>query len=231
MIIDGATFKLPVDEYFPKGHRKRAIVLHHTVGGSVASTVNWWKKDADPKTGKKNRVGTAFLVARDGTIFQVFPAEAWAIHLFRSRPSPDYMILEQETIGIEMASEGALVEKNGSIYAYAGQNYLGPKQVLLDKGVIVKLDTPWRGVGWFDDYDEKQSTAVIELVLFLCQKFGIPQLLPREADGPVGNAATYLHYEGVLHHAMVRPDKTDVHPKFPWLKLGQALGDPAWVGG
>jgi hypothetical protein len=45
---------------------KTLVVLHHTVGGSALSSIRWWRDD--PRV-----VGTAYVIERDGTIYQTFP--------------------------------------------------------------------------------------------------------------------------------------------------------------
>ncbi len=40
-------------------------MLHHTAGGSARSTFNYWN-------GNATRIATAYIVERDGTIFEVF---------------------------------------------------------------------------------------------------------------------------------------------------------------
>ena len=36
----------------------------------------------------------------------------------------------------------------------------------------------------------------------------------------------WLAFKGVVSHAMLRPDKTDTHPGFPYDRLAYALGCP-----
>src|SRR3990167_7270156 len=90
------TLRLPHGQYYSRGHKKRAVVLHHTVGGSAESSFRWWVQD--PRV-----VGTAYLIERDGTIYEVFPPECWAGHL-----GIKDIEAEKETVCIELASEAAL---------------------------------------------------------------------------------------------------------------------------
>lgn len=66
--------RLPVDQYFNETPKKDLIVLHHTVGGSAKSTFDYWRTDPE-------HIGTAYIVERDGTIYEVFSPECWAYHL------------------------------------------------------------------------------------------------------------------------------------------------------
>src|SRR5213082_1851366 len=98
--------RLPPGEYFNAPQAKDLIVLHHTVGGSAKSTFDYWRTDPQ-------HIGTAYIVERDGTIFEVFPPECWAYHLGLKTTSS----VDKRSIGIEIAYEGALLERGGKYYA------------------------------------------------------------------------------------------------------------------
>jgi len=202
----------------PEGS-KNLIVLHHTVGGSARSSIKWWRQD--PRV-----VGTAYVIERDGTIFGVFPPECWAWHVgVKDRH------IEQRSIGIELASEGGLVEEGGNLWAFGAAHagrLLGEAATLLAEGRVVKLEKPYRGFTWFDAYEPAQVASALALTTYLLERFHIPALLPREAPEPVGDARLYMAFSGVLHHAMLRKDKSDLNPSFPYAKFGLAIGDPQW---
>ncbi len=209
------SLRLPPGQYYSRAQLKTAICLHHTVGGSAASSFAWWLQD--PRV-----VGTAYLVERDGTVLEVFPPECWAGHLACHDPA-----LERSSIGIELASEGALTERDGNLWAFDGKRLLGDTTSLLAQGRVVRLERPWRGYHqWFDAYDEAQVAATIELVAHLVETFALERRLPDEAAWPAGDPRPYVGYRGVFHHACVRADKSDLHPLFPWHRLASALGVP-----
>jgi hypothetical protein len=194
------------------------------VGGSALSSIDWWRQDP-------GRVGTAYIVERDGTVYEVFPADAWAVHLFRLNALPAgltssvALAMERRTIGIELASEGALEEKAGDLWAFGtgtGKK-LGRADALLAAGKVVRFPTPWRDVTYFDAYDELQVAATIALAVELCDRFAIPRAL--HPSWPTGEAHPdrWSEFRGVLTHAMLRPDKTDVHLGFPFERLKLAL--------
>lgn len=210
------SLRLEPDQYKPDVEEKSLIVLHHTVGGTAESTYKWWVDDRRP-------IGTAYIVARDGRVFEVFPPKQWAWHLgIKSEET------ERRSIGIELASEGALRSKGraGSkvLQAFDGQRRLGLATTLLAEGRVVRLERPWRSYRWFDAYDEKQVTSTIKLVAHLCEMYGVARELPPTLDlvGPA-DLRKWIGWEGVLHHAMLRRSKTDLHPGFPWERLRYAL--------
>ena len=49
------TLRLDSEQYYRTNHKKDLIVLHHTAGGSAASTVSWWNSN-------KSRIATAYII-------------------------------------------------------------------------------------------------------------------------------------------------------------------------
>ena len=222
MVID-RSYRLKEDEFLKEKFPKDLIVLHHTVGGSATSTMKWW--NMDPRD-----VATAYVVARDGKVHEVFDPKYWAWHLgIKSSRT------EKRSIGIEIASEGALTPRseNGklALYAFAGQaaeKRLGTAADLLRTHKVVHLSETFRGWEWFDVYDEPQIDSCIELCNYLCDLFDIPHRFPLEAQLDIPDLRKWFDFKGILHHAMIRKDKSDLHPLFPYAKFGRGIGDLAW---
>lgn len=218
---------LTLDQYYEAPRVKSLICLHHTVGGSATSTYGYWQ-------GTPERVGTAYQIERDGTIYEHFPATAYA-YQFGLRASvltkglvsqDDNLAIERRAIGIELSSEGALIERDGKLYAFPWredrhQKLLGPVDTLVNEGRVVYYGNGWRGWKWFDAYDQPQIEAALALIEYLCARHNIPRQAPpmAEAFGPA-DVERWIDYQGIIHHAMLRPDKSDLHPAFPWTLLG-----------
>jgi N-acetyl-anhydromuramyl-L-alanine amidase AmpD len=185
------------------------LIIHHTVGGSARSTFRWWLTDPKP-------IGTAYIVARNGTIHEVFPPDRWAYHLGYSRRRD-----EKRSIGIELAVEGALLKRGGELYCFDRVS-----ERTRYRGQVYDLGRTWRGYRYFAAYPAAQIRAVIELIGDLLLRFAIPPVVPRNVRTGVAPRFREQHRlrEGVLGHAHVRPDKTDVHPGFPWNRLVNELG-------
>ncbi|MEE9598565.1 MAG: N-acetylmuramoyl-L-alanine amidase, partial [Acidiferrobacterales bacterium] len=184
------SLRLRDEQFYLEAQSKSLIVLHHTVGGSAASTVRWWNADA-------RRIATSYIVERDGTIFKTFPPQCWAWHLgVKDRG------LEKRSIGIELASEGGLELREDALYAF-GTRRLGLARGLAEIGRVVQVKDGWRGFQWFDAYEPAQQTATIELVCWLCEKFDILPRVPDLADlyAPA-DLRRWYGWEGVIHHAM-----------------------------
>lgn len=199
---------LKPDQYYPEKNTKNLIVLHHTVGGSAKSTYDYWQEDP-------NHIATAFIVERDGTIYQTFDPNCWAHHV--GSKDPRNTELNKRSIGIEIASEGALIKNKEMLYCFG----VISQRTSWNKP-FVDLGRKWRDFQYFDVYDEPQLTSVIELVKYLREKFSIQNRFP---DNIIPNLSNYnydpkyLNHVGICGHAHLRADKSDVHPLFPWEKL------------
>ncbi|MCI0561524.1 MAG: N-acetylmuramoyl-L-alanine amidase, partial [Nitrososphaera sp.] len=196
--LDTTSFRLPPEEIYQTEFPKKQIYIHHTVGGSAKSTFNWWKMDRT-QSGGVLKVGTAYLIERNGTIYEVFDPRFWCHHLGLKISANAR--LNQQSIGIELCSEGALTKKeDGKLYAFDGARQQHDKSV--------ELPAEWRGYKYFDAYEDIQLEACFWLVGYLCNRFNIPRLVVPGPDRFVMNSL-HLDFPGVLGHCNVRSDKTD----------------------
>jgi N-acetyl-anhydromuramyl-L-alanine amidase AmpD len=231
------------DQYYTEEVEKTQIYLHHTVGGSARSTIGWWNTS-------NIHVGTSYLVDRDGSIYEVFAPEYWAYHLgLRTNFNK---ASNMKSIGIELCSEGALRDggalnqilvnsgdsarmREDILYAFdifPNSNLKSSKwfrkakplyHLLDDKSLFSKVDKEWRGFTYFDAYDEAQMDGLFWLLQYLCDKFNIPRKF-LSGDMSRFDISLAVDFKGILSHANVRADKTDVHQKFDWINTQRALG-------
>jgi N-acetyl-anhydromuramyl-L-alanine amidase AmpD len=246
LAIDSTTLRLPPHKYLRDVTRKVQLYLHHTVGGSAESTVAYW-------TSHRDRIGTSYIVARDGTVYEVFDPHYWAFHLGLTDATVNHQA-NAWSIGIELASEGALrsgEELNIRLARASESSRFDPTLLYAfdidpkpqdppsswfrratplyhltgqDRDKFVELSEPFRGYRFFDAYDPLQTAAVIELVVYLCKQFpSIPKRLLSESSRTVFDRDLVAKFRGILGHCNVRSDKSDVHPKFPWAQLEMRL--------
>jgi N-acetyl-anhydromuramyl-L-alanine amidase AmpD len=207
MLETNGTMRLPAGEFFAEKHPKSLIVLHHTVGGSAKSTFDYWKTDPQ-------HIGTAFLIERDGTIYETFPPEHWAYHLGLKGALGD---CDRRSIGIELASEGPLLLRGDTFYKFDRAS-----ESTIYRGKVYDHGAPWRGDRrYFAAYTEPQLFACFRVVKDLLDRFEIPRFMPANY---VDDNPAYRVFKGVISHSHVRADKTDVHPGFDWEGLMQYAG-------
>lgn len=203
LVVDRSLRLVPAGGYVQEAYPKDLIVLHHTAGGSARSTFDWWQQT-------KERIATAYIVERDGTILEVFDPRHWAWHLGLKIPGSP---VDKRSIGIEIASEGGLTEKDGALFKF-GKHRVNKKDAY-DHG------TKWRGYRYFMRYTTEQIEAVALLTDHLCATFHIPRRTPKnhfDFDKALWD------YKGIVGHQHVRADKSDVHPGFDWDRLKKRCG-------
>jgi hypothetical protein len=155
----------PEDQYIQQKIKKIQLVGHHSVGGSVDSSISSWLSNNE-------RVATAFFVERDGTGYQLFDYNMWASHLYvaerANRIDMKYkkkgQLYDQISIGIELANYGPAIPRNGRFYNI----YNGP---IPEKNVI-KLD--YRGYQYWEKYTQVQIDKYEQIILEIANQ--IPEI-------------------------------------------------------
>lgn len=203
---------LPPEQYFSGRFPKRNIVLHHTVSSTARSAIAWWRQTHD-------RVGTAYVIDKAGTIFEVFPPECWAHHL--GLVERRNTLLNQQSIGIELVNEGQLRPREGGGMEW---NFVGPgaRPARYTGEQAVQTAHPWRGYDLWAPYSEAQHLAVFELVDMLCSQFNIPRSVCPHIDYERMVNAKY----GIYAHCNIRRDKFDLSPAFDIQRLIRHLNPP-----
>lgn len=193
-------FRLPEGQYNTGKHKKSGICVHHTVGGTAESTFHWWNSNT-------SKVGTAYIIDRDGTLLEVFDPEYWAWQFgLKIWGNADRYAFERRFIGIELASEGGIIEKDGKFYCY---DRISPRtEKSADE--IFDAGKDYRSYRYFDRYEPAQIETLTELVNHLCDRFDIPhRMLHRPMDY---YGEEIKDFEGIIGHVNVRKDKTDPCP-------------------
>jgi hypothetical protein len=204
------SLRLPAEEFFPAPQTKSGICLHHTVGGTASSSIHHWKSD-------NSHVGTAYMIGRDGTIFEIFDPKNWAFEFgLRGWPDAERFAFERRFIGIEIASEGGLIENDGKLYCFGTVS----NRTWFSRDRAFDFGSSFRGFRYFAEYTDEQIASVIELVNHLCERFVIQRKVPAEFLKFYGRELK--DFEGVIGHTHVRPDKTD---PIPDLSFWQAVTD------
>lgn len=193
------SMRLPQGEFFNVRAEKSGICIHHTVGGSASSTFNWWNNDG-------SMVGTAYLIDRNGIPYEVFDPEYWAWQFGLPWAYDKKIAFEKRFIGIELASEGALLEENGKYYCFdrISPRTEKPAEEVYNAGMV------YRGYQYFDRYEPEQIATLIELINDLCDRFDIPRKMKSDPLNYYGEEVE--NFEGIIGHVMVRKDKTDPAP-------------------
>jgi N-acetylmuramoyl-L-alanine amidase len=186
---------------------KKRIVLHHTAG--------YLKGDIDTLTKPGNPVSVPFVIARDGTIYNLWASKYWSYHL-----GPGAMggntAMSQTSIGIELSNIGYL-DKNGA-------NLVTPYNAAdvycrLDETAYYTEVAPYRTRSYFATCTGHQYVSLIKLIRFLTARYDIPRQFvdPGQRFDAIASISSF---SGIASHVNFRPSgKWDIGPAFDWERV------------
>ncbi len=185
------------------------IFWHHTAGTSADGALSWWNQTPD-------KVGTAYVIDRDGTIIEAFDPIKWA---YAQGVKGDDDFVDKNSIGIELVAVGQVYKEGVEFVFYPlFPNKAGRK--VIPTADVVTLDKPWRGFLYYQKYTDKQIESLIWLTKKLMVDFKIPLQANFknffEFNKDVIDAK--IHTPGIWGHTTVRQDKNDVVPYPEFLK-------------
>jgi N-acetyl-anhydromuramyl-L-alanine amidase AmpD len=191
--------------FIDKKLKKTKVVLHFTCGVLTG----------DIFTLTESTVSTAFVLARDGTAYQLFNPELSAHHLGVGQ---GYKNSEASfsSVAIEISNLGPLKLKGNTLVDIYGSDYC----TLADVALYDKVS--YRGYEYYCSYTDAQYETLARLVPDICDRFTIPKtLLPEGKLYETDPAATQGKRIGVVAHVNFRKDKCDLAPNFKWEKIIQ----------
>ena len=208
--------KLPFMEsqYMNVETNKTQIVLHHTVSGDNPKGVaEYWE-------GTPDRVGTAMIISKDGTPYQIFSSKFWAGHLGLKKATFDSLglsplPLDKTSIGIELCNWGGLIYKNGKYYNYY-QNEVKNVE-------IVEYKDKFRDYQFYEKYSDAQIQTVKELIEYWNQRYSIPMEYMGDENVFSLSKDALSGKPGIFGHCSYRLDKSDIHPQKEMIDMLKSL--------
>ena len=152
---------LPENQYYKEICDKTQIVLHHTVSNpiSVKGDKDYWMSDI-------SKIATYAIIDYNGIVNRMFPSDMWAHHLgvkainLKALNFKDYstrnILLNQNSIGIEIDNWGGLVKKEGLYYNCYGTP--------ISKDLEV-VECHWRGYKYYQKYSDAQINTLKEIFI------------------------------------------------------------------
>lgn len=201
---------IPAQSYRQVVFPKTSLVLHFTAGGTALGALDHWTKAKTP-------VSTAWVVDRDGTIFQAFEDHYWSFHLGLKGKMYDEGRQDSRAVGVELANWGPLkVGKDGHLKSWPN-NWTNRYCNIEETDKYIKLDKPWRGIQYFATFPEAQMISLAKLVGDVLGRYEIPfNLVPKERRLDLLKPEEILDFKGILTHSNYREDKWDIGPAFDW---------------
>lgn len=186
---------LPVSQYYRAAYTKKQIVLHGTNSdSSPKEIVSYWHSNPE-------KFGAAFLIDRDGTIFQTFESHYWIHHI--GLRGENFISLDQHSIAIDLCNLGPLKQKDGLFYSHLNS--------LVDIDDVIDYGSNFRGSRYYQSYSSEQLQSLKELLLKLCNTHEIPKQIATESWDI--SLAALDGKSGIYTGVNFRKDVTDCHPQ------------------
>ncbi len=203
--------------YYLAEHPKEKIVIHHTAGHLQGDLRSLTRKDY--------HVSVPFVIARDGTIYQLHHSKYWSYHLGKGTLGGNGT-QSKKGIGIELSNYGYLKPKGQHLETYHSRiKKQDGSFTRIDKyceraetGLYVKLDKPYRKYNYYASFTEAQYTSLIRLLRYLTKQYNIPvDFLPDSIR--YQTTQKVVNFKGITSHVNFRKDKFDIGPAFDWEKV------------
>jgi len=187
---------------------KERIVVHFTAG--------YLKGDMAALTRKDNHVSVPFVIARDGTIYQLFSSKYWSYHLGKGAAGGNSE-MSKSSIGIELSNVAYLTAKGDNLL----DPYGAPYCAAADTDAYTKLDKPYRKYTRYATFPQAQYDSLIKLLRYVGATYKIPMnFLPEEKRYDV--YADVAKFKGITTHVNYQPEsygKWDFGPAFDWKRV------------
>ena len=207
-------------QYLSSIHEKISAFLHHTVGTTAMGAWRWWNSTPD-------RVGTPYIIDRDGTIYECFNPKYWAFHL-GVRGDDNWH--EKHSINVELVSAGPLRFVDGEYRFYP----LWPNKIrftVINPSEVYTFTKPWKGHEHWHLYTDDQLESLKWLLGRSTLDF--PSLVfANDVDSIFEFNQSVLdnHSPGLWTHNTVRKDKSDPFPYPPLIKALKELQKELYNG-
>ena len=200
--------------YYAESQPKSRIVVHYTAG--------YLKGDMAALSKKDNHVSVPFVVARDGTIYQLFSSKYWSYHLGKGAAGGNSE-MSKSSVAIELSNLGYLKAKGNNLVTYFGDSDV--YCTLDQKEYYQQLKTPYRGYTYFATFTEAQYKSLTNLLRYLTKTYSIPaSFLPEDKRYDV--YSDVASFKGITTHVNYQPEsygKWDIGPAFDWTRVMSAL--------
>ncbi|MBQ4820686.1 N-acetylmuramoyl-L-alanine amidase [Aquimarina sp. MMG016] len=196
--------------YIKEKHTKTQIVLHYTAG--------YLKGDVAALSRPNHRVSVPFIIARNGTILNLWSSAYWAYHL-GSRAVGGNTNGGKRTIAVEMSNIGFLKRIGDNLVTVYSDNDVYCH--ISETQFYTKLDTPFRGEQYFATYTAKQYKSLILLLKYLTAEYNIPaSFLSKDKRYGIVAEDELVNFRGITSHVNYRSSgKWDIGPAFNWEKV------------
>lgn len=194
--------------YYDQAMPKKKVVVHFTAG--------YLKSDIFYLTKKNNKVSVAFVIGRDGVIYNLFHSGKWSYHLGRGSVGGNGTN-SKASIGIEMSNIGPLKRIGDNLVTVYSDSDV--YCTIEDKDQYVEIEGDFRGYKYFAAHTDAQYKSLAILLRYLTAKYDIPRAFLDDSLRFETNTEAAA-FEGIVTHINFRTSgKWDLGPGFDWERL------------
>lgn len=206
--------------YEPQDVKKDKVVLHFTVG-NIRSDIDVMTR---PRPGyARYRESVPFILARDGTVYQLFKSSYWSHHLGKGTIGGN-VEKSKSSIAIEISNYGPLILRGDKLETVYSRKERRDVYCSIDeKDKYMKLATPFKGYQYFARFTDEQYEQLIVLLRYLTATYDIPRNFLSESQRFKANEYT-ADFKGIVTHLNFRKTgKWDIGPAFDWERVIEGL--------
>jgi len=195
--------------YYTEKCKKETIVLHFTVGFLTGDLATLIEQDS--------HMSVAFVVGRQGKVYQLFDSNYWSYHLGRGAVGGN-TTESKRSIAIELSNIGPLVKKNDSLYNVYGAKYCSMSETSFYR----QLSEPYRQYIYFATFTNVQYESLRKLIDYLCNNYNISKTFISEDKRYelFSSNAEANSYKGICSHVnYLAYGKVDIGPAFDWSRI------------
>jgi len=189
--------------YYQQEFVKERVVLHFTAG--------YMKGDIATLTRPNWHVSVPFVIARDGTIYNLWSSSYWSYHLGQNAVGGNTP-MSQKSVAIEISNIGPLRQEGNRLYTIYDSQYcdLNERQYYRNGN--------YRGYQYFATFTDEQYESLILLLRYITGRYSIPRrFLPEAIRYDVRQDVPFFY--GIVSHVNFRQDKVDIGPVFDWQRV------------
>lgn len=193
--------------FYKEETKKERVVIHFTAG--------FLKGDIGTLTQQGNHVSVPFVLARDGTLYNLWSSKYWSYHLGAGAQGGNTE-MSKSGVAIEISNIGFLTPNGNDLVTYYSNKDV---YCSLNDTQYYQKVSPFRGQQYYATFTDAQYTSLIKLLRYLTATYNIPRqfLDPATRFDVVKDVASF---KGITTHLNYRPsDKWDIGPAFDWNRL------------
>ena len=205
--------------YHDTVYQKERIVLHFTAGVLGG--------DMSMLTRQDYHVSVPFVIARDGTIYQLYSSKFWSGNLGGDALGNAGNAQDKRTIGIELSNFGPMDLSSDTLRMTYGDR--SAYCTLAQTDSYQKLPVPFRGKSYYATHTDAQYDSLIVLLRYLTAQYNIPRQFIPEPKRYL-TTPDVLTFKGIVSHINYRKDgKWDLGPAFNWARVMTGIQAPAFA--